>query len=144
MGKFTATATAVRSYVAAMPQLAGVPVVISYDEEIDLAEVGATTIVVAPRTIRPNTIARSASARELEFVIYAAIKVSTLEESHAAADLVEAMLDRIEGGAWRAVAPEGVAFIEASLLLGNESSIRELGLFRAEITATYKVARGQL
>jgi hypothetical protein len=144
MGKFTDTAKAVRSYVAAMPQLAGVPVVISYDEEVDLSKIGTTTVVIAPRTIRPNTAARSASIRELEFNVYAAIKVSTLDESHAAADLVEAMLDRIEGGAWRSVAPEGVAFIEASLLLGNESSILELGLFRAEITATYKVARGQL
>jgi hypothetical protein len=144
MGSFTATAQAVTGYVAAAPQLAAMPVVLSYDEEFDLGAGQPSLVVVSPRAVRPTVLARAATSREMDVLIYVAIRVSTLAETNAAADLVEALLDRIEGSGWRAVAPAGVALVSAAVEFGNEATIREMGVFRAEIVATYKVAKGQL
>ncbi|MEI8369764.1 MAG: hypothetical protein WCJ31_15120 [Planctomycetia bacterium] len=144
MGSFTATAQAVFGYVSAAPQLAGVPKVLSFDEEFDLSAGQPSLVVVSPRAVRPTVLARAATSREMDVLIYVAVRVSTLAETLAASDLVEALLDRIEGSGWRAVAPTGVALVSAAVEFGNEATIREMGVFRAEIVATYKVAKGQL
>lgn len=143
MGQFTSTANAVRSYVAAMPQMAGVNVEISYEEEVDLSKAPPVVVLVSPRIVVPNTIARNGTAREMTIAVYYSAKVTSDAETASAVDAVEALLDRIESSAWRAVAPAGVAFVSATVELANEESIREIGRYRAVILAVYKVAKGQ-